>query len=78
MDRLGGILRPLGDILGPHGRIIVPLGPSWRHLGGLLALENPPEALTSGAVAETQRPLQDYPEGFRMYISLVYPEEKEV
>ena len=57
LGRLGGILKPLGGILGPLRRILVPLGPSWRHLGGVLGPQNPPVPLVALVVAETQEPL---------------------
>ena len=42
-------------------RILVPLGPSWRHLGGVLGLKNPPEALVATTVAGSQGPLLRIP-----------------
>ena len=57
-------MRPVGGILGPRGRILKPLGPSWRHLGGVLGLQNPWDELHWAPVAGTQGPLLRIPEDF--------------
>ena len=59
LGRLGGILKPLGGVLGQLGRIVVPPGPSWRRLGAVLGLQNPPRPRRPNPFAEVQRPLQE-------------------
>ena len=62
MGRLGSIMKPLGGHLGAS-RTYLSASPSWRHLGGVLGLQNPPTALSPGAVAGTQGPLLRIPSG---------------